>query len=86
MKLKNGFIKHQTGKYSVLVSVNNRDFSGMVRLNRSAEFIVDCLQKETTEEKIVDAMFEKYDAPREELKKGVQDVLTALRRVGALEE
>ena len=61
-------------------------FAGLIRSNKTAAFIVECLKEETTQEKIVEAMFEKYDAPKDVLAKGVSDVIEKLRKVGALEE
>ena len=39
-------------------------FEGLIRNNKTAAYIVECLKEETTQEKIVEAMFEKYDARR----------------------
>ena len=61
-------------------------FAGLIRSNKTAAFIVECLKEETTQEKIVEAMFEKYDAPKEVLAKDVLDVIDKLRKVGALDE
>ena len=61
-------------------------FAGLIRNNKTAAFIVECLKEETTEEKIVEAMFEKYDAPKDVLAKDVSDVIEKLRKVGALDE
>ena len=61
-------------------------FAGLIRNNKTAAFIVECLKEETTEEKIVEAMFEKYDAPKDVLAKDVADVIEKLRKVGALDE
>lgn len=85
MKLKGHFISQETAEGCVLVSVGD-DFHGLVRLNRTAGFIVSCLKEETTAEKITDAMFEKYDAPREKLADSVNAVLEKLRSIQALDE
>ena len=61
-------------------------FAGLIRNNKTAAFIVECLKEETTQEKIVEAMFEKYDAPKDVLAKDVSDVIEKLRIVGALDE
>ena len=86
MKLKNAFITQKMGDTQIMVSAEKNGFSGMVRSNASAAFIVDCLKNETTKEAIVDAMFEKYDAPRDVLEKDVDGILGKLRSIGALEE
>ncbi len=66
--------------------VATEGFSGVVRSNKTAAFIIEALKKPTTSEQIVDAMAEKYDAPREVLEKDVADVLARLRSIGAIED
>ena len=85
MKLKRSFITHDTEGEQMLIDVSS-SFAGLIRSNRTAAFIVDCLKEDTTEEKIVDAMYAKYDAPRETLERDVQAVIARLRKVGAIEE
>lgn len=86
MKLKDTFIVHHTEDNCVMVPVGGGEFHGLVRLNKTAEFIVSCLSSDTTEEKIVDAMAEKYDAERSVLENSVKGVLEKLRGIGAIEE
>lgn len=85
MKLKDTFIAHTANNEQILVDTSGK-FSGIVRNNNTAAFIVDCLKEETSIEEIVNKMIEEYDAPIEDIKKGVNDVLDALRKVGALDE
>ena len=86
MRLKNDFIAQESDGVQDLVPVGAEQFSGMLRNNKTAAFIVDCLKEETTEETVVDAMCEKYDAPREKIAEDVKGILSILRSVGALEE
>ena len=85
MRLKNTFITHDSEGEQVLIDVTS-SFAGLVRSNKTAAFIVDCLNTDTTKEQIVDAMYEKYDAPKEVLKKDVDAIIDKLRGIGALEE
>ena len=85
MRLKNTFITHDSEGEQVLIDVTS-SFAGLVRSNKTAAFIVDCLKTDTTKEQIVDAMYEKYDAPKEVLKKDVDAIIDKLRGIGALEE
>ena len=85
MKLKDTFITHDSEGEQVLIDVSS-SFAGLIRSNKTAAFIVDCLKKETTEEAIIDAMYAKYDAERDVLKKDVEKILGKLRSVGALDE
>ena len=86
MRLKNDFITQVIDDVQYLVPVGAEPFSGMLRNNKTAAFIVDCLKEETTEEAVVDAMCAKYDAPREKIAEDVKGILSTLRSVGALEE
>ena len=85
MKLKDTYITHDSDGEQILLDTSS-SFAGLIRNNKTAAFIVQCLKEETTEEKIVEAMFEKYDAPKEVLAKDVSDVIEKLRKVGALDE
>ena len=74
-------------KADVTVSVTQSDIeSGLIRSNKTAAFIVDQLKSETTLDSIFDAMFEKYDAPKEVLRRDAQAVIDKLRSVGAIDE
>ena len=86
MKLKSDFITQEIDGTQFLVPVGAESFSGIVRSNKTAAFIVNCLREDTAEDAIVDAMCAKYDAPRETIAADVQKVLATLRRINALEE
>lgn len=86
MKLKPDFITQQIDDTQFLVPLGAEAFKGIVRSNKTAAFIVDCLQAETTEDAIVDAMCAKYDAPREVIAADVNEVLNTLRGIDALDE
>lgn len=86
MKLKEGFVTRDIGGQQIMVATGAAKFSGLVRSNAAAAFIVDCLKQETTQEKIVQAMLEKYDASAEVIEADVEKVLTKLRGIGAIDE
>jgi hypothetical protein len=86
MKLKDNFITQNIDDTQFLVPVGAEAFQGLVRSNKTAAFIVDCLKEETTEAAIVDKMCAKYDAPRETIAADVKEVLDTLRGIHALEE
>ncbi|MBQ6341724.1 MAG: PqqD family protein [Anaerolineaceae bacterium] len=86
MKLKDDFITQDIDDTQFLVPVGAEAFSGIVRSNKTAAFIVNCLRKETTEAAIVDAMCAKYDAPRETIAADVAEILEKLRFINAIEE
>lgn len=86
MKLKSSFITQVIDGTQFLVPIGGEDFSGIVRSNETAAFIVNCLKQDTTPEAIVDALANEYDGPREVMAADVAEVLTKLRSINALEE
>ena len=86
MKLKDSFIVQDIEDTQFLVPLVGEAFQGIVRSNKTAAYIVDCLKEETSEKAIVDAMCRKYDAPREEIAADVAEIISTLRRINALEE
>ncbi len=86
MKLKKEFITHDSEEGQVMVAAGNAGFSGLVRSNHTAAFIVDQLKSETTEEQIVEAMASRYEASREVLVRDVKGILAKLRSIGAIDE
>ena len=86
MKLKPEYLIQDIENTQYMVSIGNGATSRIIRNNKTAAFIVNLLQEETTPEKIVDAMCAKYDAPREVIAADVEEILNTLRKVNALEE
>ena len=84
MKLKDIFITHDSDGEQVLIDVTS-SFAGLVRSNKTAAVIVECLKTDTIEQ-IVAAMYEKYDAPKEVLQQDVDSIVEKLRGIGAIEE
>lgn len=85
MKLKKSFMTHNADGEHILIDTEGM-FSGIVRSNETAAFIVECLKQETTEEEIVNVLCEKYDAPRAVIALDVKKIMENLRSVGALDE
>ncbi len=85
MKLKKEFIVHESDGEQIMVSTG-KNFNGMVRSNKTAAFIIDCLSKDTTEEEIIKKMLERYDASEDVIAKSVSSVLTKLREIGAIDD
>ncbi len=84
MKLKDTFITYSSGDDYIMVAT--KGFSGMVRGNKTAAFIIEQLKKSTTSEQIVDEVAAHFDAPRLTIEKDVADILAQLRSIGAIEE
>ena len=86
MKLKDGFVTHEMGGEHIMVATGGANFSGLVRSNATAAFIVECLKEETTRQEIIDKMLDRYDATAEIIAADVDKVLTNLRGINALDE
>lgn len=86
MKLKNSFITHTVADEHITVATGNAEFSGLVRSNATAAFIIEALKGETTPEAITDALCEKYDAPREVVLADVMGIIEKLRVIGAIDD
>ncbi len=86
MKLKPDFITQDIDGTQFLIAVGGESFNGIVKSNPTAAFIVDQLKQETTEEKITDAMYAEYDAPRSVIAADVHTVVETLRSIGAIED
>ena len=85
MKLRKEYVTHNDGEQQMMVDTSAK-FSGLVRNNKTAAYIVDLLKSEVTEEQIVAKMLEKYNVEESVLKKDVRRILDTLRSVGAIDE
>lgn len=86
MKLRTDFVTQDIDGVQYLIPLGGEAFSGIVRSNETAAFLIDLLREETTEAALTDAMAAEYDAPRETLAADVARVLDTLRSLNALEE
>ena len=85
MKLKKGFIAHDSGKETMLVSTGEVKFSGLVRSNESAGFIIHCVEEETTEAEIGAKMQKTFDGDKVAMERDVKKVVEQLRGIGAID-
>ncbi|MBO6014759.1 MAG: PqqD family protein [Oscillospiraceae bacterium] len=86
MKLRKEFITHVVNGEQFMVATGKSDFSGIVRSNSTAAFIVDCLKSSTDTERIAGAMMEKYEVDRDTARKDAEAVIRKLRSIGAIED
>lgn len=86
MKLKNGFITHESAGEHITVTAGNTDFNGIIRSNMTAGFILECLKEEITKEEIVLKMLVKFDASKEQIEKDVDSVIKRLYKIGAIDD
>lgn len=85
MKLNSGFIAHDDGDQKLLVSTGATKFSGLVRSNSSAGFIIQCLETETNEDEIIAKMQKKWEVSDEIARRDVRKVVEQLRCIGAID-
>lgn len=88
MKLKEGFILHDVGEEHMVVATGRagKIFNGLVRNNDTANFIYQQLMSDTTEEYIIDAMAQKYNASKELIAKDVHEIIGQIRKAGFIDE
>lgn len=86
MKLKDVFISHIVNGEQLTVSLDSSVFSGLVRSNSTAAFIIDCLRSDTDRDGILSAMLEKYSGDPALMSEDIDMVISKLRDIGALEE
>lgn len=88
MKLAKGFITQDVRGTQMMVAAGPaaKKFNGMVRANETAAFIINCLKKNTTEEKIIKAVLDEYDTTEEIAAEQVRKIIDQLRGIGAIDE
>ena len=85
MRLRHGFeIVEVEGQRFAVPMGEDRSFSGVVKLTRTAAEIFELLREETTEEAMVKIMKERYDVPEDVLAADVHRVVQSLRERGLL--
>lgn len=87
MKLKKGIV---TGNidgqdFAIATGKLSTQFQGLINNNPTASFVFKLLEEEQTEDSIVDAMFAKYDAPKDQIRADVKELLANLESYGILE-
>lgn len=88
MKLKKGLLLHEVDGEYVVVPTGKaaKNFNGMIRNNETANFIMQQMMVETTEEEVVEKILAVYEADREVVEKSVRSVIDQLRQAGLLDE
>ena len=87
MRIKNHFKTITLQNVLVAVPVDkDAKFYGAVKMNRTAAAIFELLKEETTESAIVEAMAQRYDAPKEQIASDVRRYLEAFRQKNLITE
>ncbi len=86
MKLKDGVIISQVENEYVAVFAGDagKACSGMMRMNKVSAYIMELLQKETDEEKLVAALLDRYEVSEEDARKSVCFVIEQVNKAGIL--
>ena len=87
MKVKEGFVLGEVGGQNVVIPVGaaSNTFNGMIKLNETGRFLWNQLQKEITEEELVQALAEKYDVDASQATQDVQSFIEILKKPGVIE-
>ena len=87
MKLKDEIVLGSIdGKdFAIATGSLSKDFNGIINNNATANYIFQLLKTEQSEDSIVQAMHDKYDAPEEVIRADVKEVLNKLSELGILE-
>lgn len=86
MKIKDEFVTQTVENEHIMVAVYSNIFSGLVRSNKTAAFIIEQLKTNVTREEIIEKMLSHYDVVRSTIEKDVDMVIENLKRIGALDE
>ncbi len=88
MKLKDGIVLGNIDgqDFAIATGSLSSTLSGIINNNESANYIFKLLQNEQTEQSIISAMLDRYDAPEDEIKADVKEFLATLDSYGVLEK
>ena len=88
MKIKEGFVLHSVGDENVVVAIGKMtaQFRGMIRLNSTGAFIFRCLEKDTDEKGIVDALISEYSIDEATAVAAATSFISQLENAGVLDK
>lgn len=86
MKLRKGFVLHQSGDDYILVGLADTGFNGMLRCNDIGGAMLEILKNDCTEETLFQKMMDLYKGSSEELSCDISKMIETLKEIGALEE
>lgn len=88
MKLKNRMVMEKSGEDYVAVATGEagKTFNGLIRNNKTADFLFRELLNERTEDELVQALLQRYDVPEELARTDVQRIVGIIRDAGLLDD
>ena len=87
MKVKSNYILRSVADQHVVVPTGQEavNFNGIITLNNSGKILFELLQKETTKEKLVEALLERYDVTALQANADVEEFINTLNSKNILE-
>ena len=87
LKLKDGMVMEKSGEDFVAVATGEagKSFNGLIRNNKTADFLFRELQSEKTEDELVQALLQKYEVSEELARKDVRRIVGIIRDAGLLD-
>lgn len=87
MKIKSGFVLHSIGDEYVVVAVEERttEFRGIIRLNTTGAFLWKLMQKECTEQSLIDALTGEYGITEVLAEKAVRSFIKQISDADVIE-
>ena len=86
MKLNKNYVTYMNDETQIMVSIDSSLFSGIVRSNETAAFVIDSLKEETDIESIVKKILSEYEVSEEKAREDIGKVIDTLKTIGALDE
>lgn len=85
MKIKKGFILKELDGQVVAIPVGS-EFSGVIKMNEIAAFLWKKLESGASEDELVKAILNEYDATEEQAESAVKNTVELLKSNGFIEE
>lgn len=88
MRLNDDFIVYDLGGDVNMVPTGaaTQAYRGIVRCNKTAAFIIECLKTETTEAELLEKLKQKYEGDADRMAENLKKTLNTLRSIHALVE
>lgn len=88
MKLKEGIVTNSIDGESFAIATGKatKDFNGLVKNNPTAAFIFELLKSEQSEDSIVSAILERYDADETTVRADVKEFVALLKSKKLIED
>lgn len=86
MKLKGKFETDVIDDDTIMVSMDNATLQGFLRANKTAAFIIRCLEHDTSKNEILTKVVEKYHISEDKANSGVSRIIEQLKAKNLIEE